>query len=475
MTSLLTMTTGMTNIGTEKHLRVIELYVQSLRKEKKIFKNKHPKYISLREFVTNFTKSWKFSPSANRCFLNAKPTFRYIVNKKRPNYEMWCKNVLLQDKPGCYLDNVGKNFEGSCEAELKDFVENSPFIPELIKEEFTKSQAGNEVGEFLDEDLGEDPIIAGDDLYIQPENVPINVPRDETMQVYAGEFAETTNIDPNPEGDVNDNETYDNVISELNVDWEEDYRLLNFDKDEILRLKTWIFEKKRDWIDESKDNFEKIDPEMLNEKQRLAYDYVIPWIDIKIANSINNPVNRKRKKKVKPLYLNVSGRAGAGKSLFLHCLRKYLFLKGIKNFMKIGALTASAAFLVNGSTLHRLLKLPVNISKKKELPKMQGASLHALQKEFETVELLVINEKSMIGQFLFYMIEARLRELKPNSGDEPFGGVSVIMMGDFAQLPPVKDFALFQPNSKETSTYQTKGGQLFQDHFIEPGNTIIFD
>jgi len=49
------------------------------------------------------------------------------------------------------------------------------------------------------------------------------------------------------------------------------------------------------------------------------------------------------------------------------------------------------------------------------------------------------------------------------------------MMGDFAQLPPVKDFALFQPNSKETSTYQTKGGQLFQKHFMEPGNTIIFD
>ena len=103
-----------------------------------------------------------------------------------------------------------------------------------------KSQAASIVNE-VNEKLDEVPFIAGDDLYIHPENVPINVPRDEIMQVYAGEFGETTNIDPNPEGDDNDNETYDNVISESNVDWEEDYRLLNFDKDEILRLKTWIF------------------------------------------------------------------------------------------------------------------------------------------------------------------------------------------------------------------------------------------
>ena len=150
---------------------------------------------------------------------------------------MWCKNVLLQDKPGCYLDNAGINFEGSCEAELNDFVENSPFCPELIKEELMKSQAAsifNEVSEKLDED----PFIAGDDLYLRPEKVPVNIPRDETMQVYAGEFGETTNIDPNPEGDDNDRETFDDVISDLNVDWDEDYRLLNFDKDEILRLKT---------------------------------------------------------------------------------------------------------------------------------------------------------------------------------------------------------------------------------------------
>ena len=46
---------------------------------------------------------------------------------------------MLQDKPGCYFDNVGKEFS-SCEAELKDFVANSAFCPELLKEEFEQSQ-----------------------------------------------------------------------------------------------------------------------------------------------------------------------------------------------------------------------------------------------------------------------------------------------------------------------------------------------
>ena len=47
-------------------------------------------------------------------------------------------------------------------------------------------------------------------------------------------------------------------------------------------------------------------------------------------------------------------------------------------------------------------------------------------------------------------------------------------MGDFAQLPPVQDLPLFS-DSKDPSTYQIKGRQIFHDCFVEPENTIIFD
>ena len=64
-----------------------------------IFRNnfplqKHPKDISLREFVTNFTqKHWKYRPA--KVFPNFVPCYRYIVHKGKPHYENWCKSQLL--------------------------------------------------------------------------------------------------------------------------------------------------------------------------------------------------------------------------------------------------------------------------------------------------------------------------------------------------------------------------------------------
>ena len=72
-----------------------------------------------------------------------------------------------------------------------------------------------------------------------------------------------------------------------------------------------------------------------------------------------------------PLYLNVSGHGRCGKSAFLKCVLKYVLENAQQNFMKIVAFTPSAAYLVSGSTLHSHLKLPINVSKKKELPKFK--------------------------------------------------------------------------------------------------------
>ena len=90
---------------------------------------KHPKFISLREFVTNFSKKWKYSPDVHKkyypYFING---YRYVARKNNVEYyEGWCKFILLSEKPGCYLDNVGKGYE-SMEAELREFVE-SGFCP----------------------------------------------------------------------------------------------------------------------------------------------------------------------------------------------------------------------------------------------------------------------------------------------------------------------------------------------------------
>ena len=70
---------------------------------------------------------------------------------------------------------------------------------------------------------------------------------------------------------------------------------------------------------------------------------------------------------------------------------------------------------------------------------------------------------SMVGQYMLYQISRRLQEAKPHKGTEPFAGVSIILMGDFAQLPPVKDLPLFQKSGG--SQFQARGRCLYYENF----------
>ena len=99
------------------------------------------------------------------------------------------------------------------------------------------------------------------------------------------------------------------------------------------------------------------------------------------------------------------------------------------------------------------------------MSELKGDRLRDLQQKFEDVELIVIDEKSMIGQYMLYMIEERLRQAKPARAHLPFGGVSIILMGDFAQLAPVMDPPLFmEPDGKIHQTPKLSLGTNYSKH-----------
>ncbi|OQX20021.1 MAG: hypothetical protein BWK76_02860 [Desulfobulbaceae bacterium A2] len=131
--------------------------------------------------------------------------------------------------------------------------------------------------------------------------------------------------------------------------------------------------------------------------------------------------------------LFLTGRAGTGKTTFLHSFKA----KTTKRLV-VAAPTGVAAINAGGVTLHSLFQLPFG-------PFVPGGDAHeqSLQRKFnrdkraliQALDLLVIDEISMVRADLLDGVDAVLRRLRRN--ELPFGGVQLLMIGDLHQLPPV--------------------------------------
>ena len=124
--------------------------------------------------------------------------------------------------------------------------------------------------------------------------------------------------------------------------------------------------------------------------------------------------------------------------------------------------TGVASFIIEGSTLHSLLHLPT----RGEFKELEGARLQQLQQAFCTTKYIIIDEMSMVGQKLFGQIDGRLRQAFPHHAREVFGGCSVLLFGDFGQLPPVMDLPLYTTESRSELSDQGRTAYLQFDKAI---------
>lgn len=135
--------------------------------------------------------------------------------------------------------------------------------------------------------------------------------------------------------------------------------------------------------------------------------------------------------------LFITGKAGSGKTTFLKQLRDTTD----KN-IAIVAPTGVAAINAGGVTIHSFFQLPTHILPPTDeayrlMFAEQATHLRAEKRHlFQRLELLVIDEISMVRADLLDAIDAVLRHYRhrPNL---PFGGVQVIFIGDLYQLAPV--------------------------------------
>lgn len=152
----------------------------------------------------------------------------------------------------------------------------------------------------------------------------------------------------------------------------------------------------------------------LNDKQEEAY------------NAMNNGLN-----------VFISGPGGSGKSHVIN-----LFVKNYKeekegsnNKLYVTSSTGLSSLLINGITINQYSGIGIgekdvdyyvnNIKKKKHV-----------RERWQHTSILIIDEISMINMHLFEKLDIIAQRIRKDNS--PFGGIQIILSGDFLQLPPVK-------------------------------------
>ena len=129
----------------------------------------------------------------------------------------------------------------------------------------------------------------------------------------------------------------------------------------------------------------------------------------------------------------ITGQAGSGKTFLLNKFINEARKKG--KIVAVTATTGLAATHLNGTTIHSWSGMGVansisgNFYSKIRKPRRENIC--------ET-DILIIDEISMLHDYRLDMVNAILKKIRKNNS--PFGGIQLLMSGDFFQLPPVNRY-----------------------------------
>ncbi|GAA6019588.1 hypothetical protein JCM10207_006936 [Rhodosporidiobolus poonsookiae] len=140
-----------------------------------------------------------------------------------------------------------------------------------------------------------------------------------------------------------------------------------------------------------------------------------------------------------------TGSAGTGKSVLLREIIRSLKEKyrGNTDAVAVTASTGMAACNIGGTTIHSFAGIGIGAGTAEQLVNNIKRNRNANAK-WQRVKVLVVDEVSMVDGILFDKLAQIAASLKKRSGSKgaaaaskPFGGVQLVVTGDFFQLPPV--------------------------------------
>ena len=135
------------------------------------------------------------------------------------------------------------------------------------------------------------------------------------------------------------------------------------------------------------------------------------------------------------LLMMLHGPPGTGKTFLIKRLRDITNIE-----MRITATSGVAAMSLNGTTIDHFLA--------KGFRKKKKTKIETVRKNVGKATLLVLDEVSMMGSKKLLDLDKTLQ--KVNKTTAPFGGLDVIVVGDFAQLPAVKQTPLIESMVRST-------------------------
>ncbi|XP_042234133.1 ATP-dependent DNA helicase PIF1-like isoform X2 [Homarus americanus] len=137
-----------------------------------------------------------------------------------------------------------------------------------------------------------------------------------------------------------------------------------------------------------------------------------------------------------------TGSAGTGKSLLLKLIVGALS----PDVTFVTASTGVAACQIGGTTLHAFAGIGSGHASLEQC--VQLASRKVVAQQWRKCKHLIVDEISMVDGVFFKKLEAVGRAIRGNN--KPFGGIQLILCGDFLQLPPVT-----KPGEKRVFCFQT--------------------
>ena len=205
---------------------------------------------------------------------------------------------------------------------------------------------------------------------------------------------------------------------------------------------------------EKKDEFEKTlnelrfepvkkEPEILSEKQQHAFDLFLKGENIFIT-----------------------GFGGSGKSFFIKKACSHYSFRNIG----VTSTTGTSAILINGTTLHSFLGIGLGNMEIAELY-LHVKNKSYLHKRWKELEILIIDEISMLSPILFDKLEHLARIIRKNG--KPFGGIQLILSGDFFQLPVIGETNSFCFDAESWNKCIPKKNVIYFDKNFRQGDIVF--